>query len=152
MFEQRTFYIGSWRVKLILACQEVLKWVWPFMNRYKMSFVQTSTLPPHMHQKLTKHGRFYKQNNQLFTKNHVELEDNSIIWNTFFLTKCCRSTKGIWKRQCPSSTSTWWTTNLRTSRVAKGLAEAWKALCNNYKTKSLSNIIFVHHKFFTCKM
>ena len=24
-FEQRTFYIGSLRVKLILACQEVLK-------------------------------------------------------------------------------------------------------------------------------
>jgi hypothetical protein len=23
--EQRTFYISSWRVKLILACQEVLK-------------------------------------------------------------------------------------------------------------------------------
>ena len=31
-FEQRTFYIGSWRVKLILACQEVLKWIWPSMN------------------------------------------------------------------------------------------------------------------------
>jgi hypothetical protein len=24
-FEHRTFYIGSWRVKLILTCQEVLK-------------------------------------------------------------------------------------------------------------------------------
>ena len=28
-FEWRTFYISSLKVKLILACQEVLKWVWP---------------------------------------------------------------------------------------------------------------------------
>jgi hypothetical protein len=35
--------------------------------------VQTSTLPPRMHQKLTKHGRFCKQNNQLPTKTHAEL-------------------------------------------------------------------------------
>jgi hypothetical protein len=47
------------------------------MNQYRMFFVQTSTLPPHMHQKLTKHGKFYKQNNQLPTKSHVELKDNS---------------------------------------------------------------------------
>jgi hypothetical protein len=43
-----------------------------------MFFVQTSTLPPRMHHKLTKHGRFYKQNNQLPTKTHVELKDDSI--------------------------------------------------------------------------
>ena len=30
-----------------------------------------------MHQKLAKHGRFRKQNNQLPTKSHDELEDNS---------------------------------------------------------------------------
>ena len=34
-------------------------------------------LPPRMHHKLTKHGRFCKQNNQLPTKTHVELKDNS---------------------------------------------------------------------------
>jgi hypothetical protein len=49
------------------------------MNRYRMFFVQTSTLPPRMHHKLTKHGRFCKQNNQLPTKSHVEFKDNSII-------------------------------------------------------------------------
>jgi hypothetical protein len=43
-----------------------------------MFFVQTSTPPPRMHQKLTNHERFYKQNNQLPTKNHDELKDNSI--------------------------------------------------------------------------
>jgi hypothetical protein len=32
-----------------------------------------------MHQKLTKHGKFYKQNNQLPTENHDELKDNSNI-------------------------------------------------------------------------
>jgi hypothetical protein len=79
-FERRTFYIGSWRAKLILAPLDMPKWVWPFMNRYRMFFVQTSTLPPRMHHKLTKHGRFCKQNNQLPTKTHVESKDNSIIY------------------------------------------------------------------------
>jgi hypothetical protein len=36
-------------------------------------------LPPRMHQKLTRHGRFCKQNNQLPTKSHDELEDKSNI-------------------------------------------------------------------------
>jgi hypothetical protein len=47
---------------------------------YRMFYVQTSTLPPRMHQKLTKHGRFCKQNNQLPTKTHVELKDDSISY------------------------------------------------------------------------
>ena len=45
------------------------------MNQYRMFFVQTSSLPPRMHQKLTKHEIFFKQNNQLPTKSHVELKD-----------------------------------------------------------------------------
>jgi hypothetical protein len=49
------------------------------MNQYKMFFVKTSTLPPRMDQKFTKHGRFCKQNNQFPTKCHEELEDNSNI-------------------------------------------------------------------------
>jgi hypothetical protein len=77
----KKFYIGSWRAKLILAPLGMPKWVWPSMNRYRMFFVQTSTIPPCMHQKLTKHGRFCKQNNQLPTKSHVELKDNSIVHN-----------------------------------------------------------------------
>lgn len=32
------------------------------------------------------------------------------------------------------------------------LGEAWKTLCNILEMKSLSNIIFVRRKFFTCKM
>ena len=55
------------------------KWVWSSMNRYRIFFVQTSTLPPHMHQKLTKHGRFCKHINQLPTKSHDELKDNSSV-------------------------------------------------------------------------
>ena len=49
------------------------------MNRYRMLLVQTSTQPPNMHLKLTKHGRFCKQNNQLPTKSHDELKDNSNV-------------------------------------------------------------------------
>jgi hypothetical protein len=33
------------------------KWIRPSMDQYSMFFVQTSTLPPSMHRKLTKHGR-----------------------------------------------------------------------------------------------
>ena len=43
----------------------------------RMFFVQTSTRPPNMHLKLTKHGRFCKQNNQLPTESYDELKDNS---------------------------------------------------------------------------
>ena len=49
------------------------------MNRCRMFFVQTSTRPLNMHQKLTKHGRFCMQNNQLPTKSCDEFEDNSIM-------------------------------------------------------------------------
>ena len=53
------------------------------MNRYRMLFVQTSTRPPNMHLKLTKHGSFCKQNNQLLNKSHDELEDNSNMYPKF---------------------------------------------------------------------
>ena len=55
------------------------------MNPYSMFFVQTSTWPPNMHLKLTKHGRFYKQNNKLPTKGHDEVKDNSNVeaWSEF---------------------------------------------------------------------
>jgi hypothetical protein len=36
-----------------------------------------------MHQKLTKHGKFCKQNNQLPTKSHVELKDTSNVLGNF---------------------------------------------------------------------
>ena len=59
-----------------------VKWVWSSMNRYRMFFVQTSTRPPNMHLKLTKHGRFCKQNNQLPTESNNELKDNSNMFQT----------------------------------------------------------------------
>ena len=58
---------------------QLLKWVWPLMNRYRRFFVQTSTRPPNMHLNLTKHGKFCKQTNQLLTKSHDELKDNCIV-------------------------------------------------------------------------
>ena len=42
--------ISSLRINLILACQEVLKWVWPKMNWTTLFFfIQIYTLPPSMH-------------------------------------------------------------------------------------------------------
>ena len=55
--ERRATYFGSFRAKLVLAPLGMPKWVWPSMNRYRMFYVQTSTLPPSMHGKLTEHGR-----------------------------------------------------------------------------------------------
>jgi transposase InsO family protein len=37
-------------------------------------------------------------------------------------------------------------------KSCKGPAEAWKTLCNIHETRSLSNILFIRRKFFTCKM
>ena len=51
------------------------------MNWRRMFFIETSTRPPNMHLKLTKHGRYCKQNNQLPTKSPDELKDNSIEHN-----------------------------------------------------------------------
>lgn len=45
-----TFYIGLLRVKLILVCQDVLKWVWSSTNRNRF-FIQTQILPQIMHHK-----------------------------------------------------------------------------------------------------
>ena len=45
------------------------------MNRYRMFFVQTSTRPP---THAPKAYQTWKKNNQLLTKSHDELNDNSI--------------------------------------------------------------------------
>ena len=47
-----------------------------------MFFVRTFTRLQNMHLNLTKHGRFCKQNNELPTKSHDELKDNSDSCNT----------------------------------------------------------------------
>ena len=82
----------SWS-KHVATCYWGTTWVWPFMNRYRMFYVQTSTLPPRMHHKLTKHGRFCEQNNQLPTKTHVELKDNSIVYENW----CRESLTQFWE-------------------------------------------------------
>ena len=41
---------------------------------HRIMFVQTSTPIPRMHQKLTEHEGYYKQNNQLSTKTWVEIK------------------------------------------------------------------------------
>ena len=65
--EGQTLFSTSWHAKMSLTLHE------PIQNVLS----QTSTLPPRMHHKLTKHEIFCKQNNQPPTKRHVELEDTS---------------------------------------------------------------------------
>ena len=49
-FERRTFYTGSLRVKLILACQEVQKMSLALKEPYEIGFlfIHFQTLPPSM--------------------------------------------------------------------------------------------------------
>ena len=50
-FEKRTFRIGSLKVKLIMAYQEFLKYVWPLMIQTRLPFIQIQILPSGMHHK-----------------------------------------------------------------------------------------------------
>ena len=58
----------------------VLQGVWPSMNQYRMFFVHTSIQPP---TPAPKPYQTWKQNNQLPTKSHDELKDNSIMGMPF---------------------------------------------------------------------
>ena len=51
--------LGLLRAKLDSAPLGMLKRVQPSNNQYRMFFIQTSTLPPSIHHKLTEHGRYY---------------------------------------------------------------------------------------------
>lgn len=62
------FYIGALRSKLILACQEGLKWVFPPLHLYRIYFVQTY-----------KNRKYCMQNNQNLTKSLDEWKDNSNV-------------------------------------------------------------------------
>ena len=55
------------------------------IDQNKVFFNQTSTLPPNMHQEITKYGRCCMQINQLPTKSHVDLEEK---FNSMLLTAC----------------------------------------------------------------
>ena len=78
------------RAKLILAPLISQNELDPqYTNQYRMFFVQTSTLPSSMHQKLAKHGMCCMQNNQLPTKTHVEVEHNSYEGKTFRVVSIC---------------------------------------------------------------
>jgi hypothetical protein len=63
----KNFYIGSLGAKLILAPLD--------MNRWRKFCVQTSTPAPSMHKKLTQHGKYGMQINQLLTKTLVDLKN-----------------------------------------------------------------------------
>jgi hypothetical protein len=93
-----------------------------------MFYVQTSTLPPRMHQKLTKHGKFCKQNNQLPTKTHVELKDNSIsngfLTDSAFYSAC----EDVWEEIIPGRVAMW---TLVLKKSLKKRIEAYPASMSN---------------------
>ena len=60
----------------LCAPHAMLNWVSPSINRYRMFFVQTATWPP-AHAPRT--HQTWQQNNQLPTKSHDELKNNSNI-------------------------------------------------------------------------
>ena len=104
VFEQRTFFISLVRVKLILACPEVLKWDRSSMNRNRVLFVQIQTLRPSMHHKWKKHYWYHMQNyqweiigDQLLAKRSSELTDisNCYILSHHELLKPCITGKYI---------------------------------------------------------
>ena len=77
-------YFGPLRAKLILAPLGMPKWVRSSTNLHRMFFVQTSTLPPSMHHKLTYWTwKLLYAKQRLLSKNHVELENNSSIPSLF---------------------------------------------------------------------
>ena len=49
-------------------------WVWCAMNRFRMFFIQISTLPTSMHRILTERRRSCMQINQFLTESHVQWE------------------------------------------------------------------------------
>lgn len=65
--DQGSFHISSSRVYLLLACQELLKCVWPPMNQ----------------RRIADHRKLYRQNNQLPNKMPAELEGKLNILDSF---------------------------------------------------------------------
>ena len=62
------------RVKLLLACQEVLKRVWPSINRNRLLFIRIQTVPPRMH---TAHGnKLLISNTEQLMKSHRGPNEN----------------------------------------------------------------------------
>ena len=100
----RTFYNVSLWVKLIVASQEVLEWVWLSRNQNRLPFIQIQTLPPSMHHKWkelidivckTTNGKFNSQR-------PIEFKDNSINHFKPMSSTACQGAKRLcqifWKQ------------------------------------------------------
>ena len=74
-FELRTFCIFSLRAKIVLACLGA-KTSFPLNEPIQNVLHSNLTPTPNMHQKLTAHGTYCMQNNQLPTKSTIEPKDN----------------------------------------------------------------------------
>ena len=72
-------------------------WVWCAMNRFRMFFIQISTLPTSMHQILTELGWSCMQINQFLTESRVQWESDFIV--TAFVDICfCKTWEMQWKK------------------------------------------------------
>ena len=81
-FEGQAHFSSLWYAKICLTLNE------PVWDVFCSFFVQTSTLAPSMHWKLTEHGKGCTQNYQPPLKSLFELKDDSIIikliaWNIY---------------------------------------------------------------------
>ena len=76
-FEQRTLYICSLRVKLILGCQEVLIWVWPSTEQNRLLFIKLHTTSVHAPQMEKK---YCMQNNQWKSQGTNSIQKVPLSW------------------------------------------------------------------------
>ena len=90
-FEWSKTYFGSLRAELILSTS----WHWKMSLTINEPYIdwtsfKTSTLPSIMHQNFTKRERFSMQNNELVTKNPVELMTDK-QWASVHAHRCGQS-------------------------------------------------------------
>ena len=95
-----------------------------------MFFVQISTRPPNTHLKLTEYGRFCKQNNQLPTKSHDVLEDNSNMFRNLPNHRF-KEQKTTYQLLCLISTFVLALQYPPLTIVEKSLQHKYSQICNN---------------------
>ena len=113
------------------------KWVWPVTNWHNKLFVPTSTPTPSMHKKLTKHGKFCLQNNQLPTTPAAELKGNSSVSPSLW------RINAYWPTSHSSMKMYIIVYDFRFVITTLGIAVNWNMLLPNVIGKSLLSILKV---------
>ena len=79
-FEQRTSYIGSLMVNLILVCQEVLKWVWPSMNLMNYVGLHSHSITTSKHAPQVDRIYWYRMQNHWWQIIWDQIQRKSPVW------------------------------------------------------------------------